>query len=713
MNSLSKTIAFTLVGLAILIPFALPTPAEAAYSEITRVVKSIGSSGAWADIDMSVEVPAGATGVCGEMYITSGTRNIGVRKNGSTDNRTNSLNDTSHAWFCIGVDSSRIFEAFCGDAAQCRYAIEAYTTDDAVFNTNATDKSLGTTAAWTDIDISADTTGTATCAVIEAVGSTAGAAFGLRMNGSTDNRINSLATDFMHQFGLVGVDSSELLEGYIGSLNTDMFLVGYMTKGCTGLTNGTDKSLGSTGVYTDLTASPTDAIGTAIEVISTSDLNFNIRKNGATNNNQYSLNQHTWAIVPTDRTGIAEGLISNTAVDFFETAYFTPLPNYYAESNATTTAAVTTWTDKTTLTLVPENNATYYIVASAVINSNGTLNDFRATLVNTTASTTLAEQVWDADATTEQYTFAVVATTTFGATPSPQVYKIRFATAENADTISVASARIFAIKKGANDQDAYSDGNSTSANNVWVDKTTLTFTPATTGDYVILASLEGFSSPTGEPYAARLDIDGTAYSEYTNINNDPDERNPWAIVKRINLSNTSHTIKIQFRNNDIATPSGNVTVRRGQIVAIRADAYQNNYYAEDETRTTNNTTTFNDKTTLTTTPLAQPHVYFASGLFDDTTGGGEEGIIRFTDGTYNLFEGRQRSDSASTSQMMYFTMYSTTTANVSTTWKTQWATQVNDVIGHKDSRISILELSAAVAAAAAASPVEAILMWFE
>lgn len=310
-----------------------------AFTGITRVTKTVGSSGVWTDIDVSADVPAGATGIFGEIEVISGNRNVGARMNGSTDNRTNTLGNNSHNWFTIGVDSSRIFEGYASDSAQVKWHVDGYFTTDATFNSNAVDKSLSTTGSWTDINISTDTTGTAVGAFIEKIhGGSFSRFWGLRNNGSTDNRTNESSTASNHIWGFVGVDGSEILEGYVETTEVDFFLVGYVTTGYTPKTNATDISTSTTGVYVDLPAIDSGATGGTVEVITSFTNAYNLRKNGNTTDVYREAQWHHWWIGESDSSQLIEGKIQATDVDFFLTGYFTAVsaesgPRYISATN--------------------------------------------------------------------------------------------------------------------------------------------------------------------------------------------------------------------------------------------------------------------------------------------------------------------------------------------------------------------------------------------
>ncbi|GAI97155.1 unnamed protein product, partial [marine sediment metagenome] len=73
---------------------------------ITPVDVSPSTSGEWVDVDISAHAPSGATGAILHIVNTGEVFDdfsIGLRKNGSTDDRTNWILHASHFWAMIGV----------------------------------------------------------------------------------------------------------------------------------------------------------------------------------------------------------------------------------------------------------------------------------------------------------------------------------------------------------------------------------------------------------------------------------------------------------------------------------------------------------------------------------------------------------------------------------------------------------------------------------
>jgi hypothetical protein len=306
---------------------------------ITPVDVSTATTGSYVDVDVSAYVSSNATAAI--IYITTSNNALSyyVRKNGSTDDLA-SGSSQYHQWAIVGLDSSKIFEQKISGVAVDMFLVGYFESECTMF-TNATDKSTGTTGSYVDVDISsntgADTAIVATGLIFQGNTNTnkRGA---VRKNGSTDDFYGtSTTTTFTARsaFFTVAVDASEIFEQKIGSTSVDLYLTGYLTAGGTFNTNGTDRSLGSTGSWIDLTALPSGAIGglyLAHNTGTTTTRNYGFRVNGSSsedyngilpkdNGNYAALT----AIVQCDGSRIVEGKIDNVVVDFYEMGYFTTI----------------------------------------------------------------------------------------------------------------------------------------------------------------------------------------------------------------------------------------------------------------------------------------------------------------------------------------------------------------------------------------------------
>lgn len=290
---------------------------------ITPVEISPASTG-WQDANVSAYVPAGTTGVVLHFDNTGASSYaIGFRKNGSTDTVTSNLSATCHTWAAIGVDASRILELSIANTTYIHVYLVGYFGSEAVFFDNAVDKSLGSISSWLDIDISAATgADTAIAAIFKLKGQTGITQYNLRCNGSTDNRLNSGYNHNIAGF-IVGVDGSEICEGYTSNVSNLFLLVGYIKSGVTMLVNATDLSLGSTAAWTDLAALPSGATGGFIEVSGSSSTSyaFGLRENGSAEDIYQSAVRSSFAAVKADASRLIEGEIADTAIDFWLLGY--------------------------------------------------------------------------------------------------------------------------------------------------------------------------------------------------------------------------------------------------------------------------------------------------------------------------------------------------------------------------------------------------------
>ena len=294
---------------------------------VARTDISPATTGSWQDVDLDSFVggiPAGAGVALIEVRIVTAETTAGLRNNGSTDNRTNSVYadaaGNSRQWALCPFDSNHILEIFRG-GTNATFFVHGYMQGGVVGYTNALDRSITSTTAWTDLTaLPAGATG----GIYEIVLST-NDQWGLRMNGSTDNR---LAFAYTHAWFAVGADGSRLVEGRIDVTSVDFFEMGYFTADVTWNTNAIDRSLATTGAWTDATALTTGATGGIIEVFFGGDNTWRgVRRNGDTTDpgtDAYVCGwRHGMGICEADGSRLIEGYITSTAADFFEVGVFT------------------------------------------------------------------------------------------------------------------------------------------------------------------------------------------------------------------------------------------------------------------------------------------------------------------------------------------------------------------------------------------------------
>jgi photosystem II stability/assembly factor-like uncharacterized protein len=291
---------------------------------------SPAGTGAWVDVDVSSYMPAGATGVIlHEMNATGSSRVYGVRKNGSTDgwmNQGDSARSDSHGFLMVGLDENGVFELY-QETSDIETYLVGYTMSGATFFTNAVDKSIATTGAWTDVDISSDTGAeTAIGAIFMVRNTLAGDVLGgVRKNGSTDDFYNEVDNGDAH-VALVGLDGSEVAEMKIATTDLDLYLMGYVTSGAVFFTNAVDKSTATTGSYVDVDITgdigSDDATGALLETFGIDNVNheFGVRLNGATDD-LYHPAEHIWPIVEVDSNDIFEQKIGDVDRDLYLTGY--------------------------------------------------------------------------------------------------------------------------------------------------------------------------------------------------------------------------------------------------------------------------------------------------------------------------------------------------------------------------------------------------------
>lgn len=175
----------------------------------------------WDDLDCSGEVPAGATGL---IFLARTTgylahwflQALGLRKNGSIDDRYDVIFRAHCYGAIIGCDANRVCQVYRGQYnvnARTEIFLIGYITGINL-NTNAPDISLSTLNTWLKAaELSED------IVVIEVVSDTA-RYYGLRTGGSSEELYGQLND---HVWAVIGTGKS--VEGKINSLDADFFLI--------------------------------------------------------------------------------------------------------------------------------------------------------------------------------------------------------------------------------------------------------------------------------------------------------------------------------------------------------------------------------------------------------------------------------------------------------------------------------------------------------
>jgi hypothetical protein len=360
----------------------------------------------------------------------------------------------------------------------------------------------------------------------------------------------------------------------------------------------------------------------------------------------------------------------------------------YAEDNTRAThTGNTSYQDKTSLTFTPAANQDYFIYWGCTLDGGSGAVTVSARLRNDTTGTNFAS-VGRTNATSDRTEMFGGFLYTSPVTPVATTFIVQYATANSGNTVGIQDAWIAIIEKTSVDVGDYTTSPTELATttNTYGDHTTITFTPATSGLYLIIAMAQVNSATSSTSSDIRLYNGTTAYGEATSFNcRNTGSYMPWAAVTVQTLSG-SQTWKIQGKSNNTNT----VTVRRGYIAAIRLDGLP---YSQSSTSISNSTTsssTHQDKISFTSAALANTtHLAIFSGIM-------EQGAWQ-TRHKYQL-EGAdilaEKLDTMSaTSKHATFRMYKWTPTSATATAKVQFRSDGTNSTGYKDVNFFNLQLT--------------------
>jgi hypothetical protein len=197
----------------------------------------------WTTVSAPSVIPSNAKGIFGYWETQSanvGTpRQVGVRHTSDTSRST--LHDTSGGGyahlFIVGLDGSNQFQYWQENDVEGdqKLFVHGYFTGDVYFKTAAVDlePNLPESSSWqTDIDLTSDTSASATAVFLQVYNSTIVRAWGAQHSGDTANRSEDTGRD--GHFVIVPMGSGQLLDLQI-ELNSEqtgeIWLLGYMEGG--------------------------------------------------------------------------------------------------------------------------------------------------------------------------------------------------------------------------------------------------------------------------------------------------------------------------------------------------------------------------------------------------------------------------------------------------------------------------------------------------
>ena len=298
-------------------------------------------------------------------------------------------------------------------------------------------------------------------------------------------------------------------------------------------------------------------------------------------------------------TSYVSGSIVNLASNDDGYMNFRSYPNYevsYQESLEESPTTSTTYQNKVTISFTPQVTADFIIIAAAEVQGSSTSYQAKARL--TVDSTTYQELAYRVKDPTDWYPFNGLKRLTLNGGTN-YLIELQFCTNNAGGTARIRNARLLIISLQS--EYAESEELSTTSNTSWEDKATLTFTPPSDGDYLIIATANYQGSRTNRDVYVRLIQDGTTV--HADTSGRPGSGTTanyynFGVMRKLTLDASQHDFKIQYCSSGTPGVAGITYVH---IVAIRLDQFGSNYYAEDETESSPAPSTFTDKVVNTYT----------------------------------------------------------------------------------------------------------------
>jgi len=375
--------------------------------------------------------------------------------------------------------------------------------------------------------------------------------------------------------------------------------------------------------------------------------------------------------------------------------------SFYAESLAESSTTSADWTNALSLAFTPDADADYWLFASAAFTNSSGTNDHVgwASVYHVQAATVLIEQSMQRQEPSSPQDWVGlfgIAHLSFGAAPGEQQLDVNINSSHAGDTTKIKDVHLLLIKADAADAYTQSLAQVNTGSTSWQTPATLTITPASPGDYLVIASATRASDANLGAMRCRLnDVTGaTTYGDRAWYCKDDWDNQPFAVMEKLSLAAASRTLRLEYRSE-----SGTLCYIQGaRILALRLDAFDNAWFASNHATQNTTSATNQDFLTLSATPLALQHAIIAVGAYNtaSTTVSGYLTVAR--DGS-TVKEWNREAPNAAGWQCAGLAQRATLPA-VATTWKWRARAEVaGTTVNVGNLAIAVLQLEASPGAA--------------
>lgn len=254
------------------------------------------------------------------------------------------------------------------------------------------------------------------------------------------------------------------------------------------------------------------------------------------------------------RDGICENLSEASVAYFYESS----------DDESSTTSA--DFQDKVTLSFKPDQADNYLVIASALVKVSNTEDEVNVRLLVDDVEYAAENFVASGAGSANYYPFA--AHKIFYFDDSIHILRLQYNIERIAGTGYIKNARIFAIRVSDNTKADNSEDESQTNATFYQNKAVLSFTPASTENYLVLASAEVSGNSTGYSTCARLTHDGASQGEMLR---EPSSASAhwytFALARRLELSGGIHEENLQYRA-ESEVEGREAKIRRARVAAV-------------------------------------------------------------------------------------------------------------------------------------------------